>query len=267
MKLERTLGVTSPLMHGKDVEHVQRMLNGSAAATDFGNFRPGEVDGYYGPNCGGATKRAKYWLGYKIGDIKGTYGQGLENFLSGDTHLTPAMKKRREARKKEATAVPLRERAFKQAVSQIGTKESPADSNRVKYSYWYGIIGSWCAMFVTWCYVQAGSKRTFVKGHRYAYVPYMVGDARGNDYRLTRLSKDEVRRGDIVTYDWDGGGQSGSMYASDHTGLFDEWINKSAGTFKTVEGNTAVGNNSNGGQVMRRERTMSEVSCFMRAET
>ena len=56
------------------------------------------------------------------------------------------------------------------------------------------------------------------------------------------------------------------LYASDHVGLFDHWVNKSAGTFATIEGNTAVGNDSNGGEVMRRERSMSQVSCFMRAE-
>lgn len=30
------------------------------------------------------------------------------------------------------------------AQSQIGIKESPAGSNRVKYSRWYGLIGPWC---------------------------------------------------------------------------------------------------------------------------
>lgn len=265
MKLDRTLGVTSPMMHGKDVEHAQHMLHGDAESK-FADYRPGVVDGKYGTATGAAAKRAKYWLGYKASEIRGSYGQTLENFLSGKTPLTSAMKTRRANRLKQAAQVPLREKAFKQAVSQIGTKESPANSNRCKYSYWYGIIGPWCAMFTTWCYVGAGSKLTFRRGVRYSYVPNMVLAARGHDYRMVRISKDEVKRGDIVTFDWEGGGMGGSPYSSDHVGLFDEWINKGAGTFKTVEGNTAVGNNSNGGQVMRRERSMSEVSCFMRAD-
>lgn len=44
------------------------------------------------------------------------------------------------------------------AASQIGTKESPANSNNVKYNTWYygkAVSGSaypWCAVFVCWCF-------------------------------------------------------------------------------------------------------------------
>lgn len=266
MNLDRELAVTSPMMHGKDVEHAQKMLSSKAPGTKFGDFRPGKVDGVYGPRCGMATRRAKYWLGWPKEGITSHYGQVLENLLGGDDSLPGDFKKRREARLKQAAATPMRERAFAKAVGEIGTKEHPPDSNRVKYSSWYGIIGSWCAMFVTWCYVEAGSKETFRKGQRYAFVPFMVDDARGRDWHLVRITKDSVARGDIVTFDWEGGGVGGAALASDHVGLFDSWINKSAGTFRTVEGNTAIGNDSNGGEVMRRDRNMSQVSCFMRAE-
>lgn len=266
MNLPRTLTVTSPHMKGKDVEHAQKMLKSTAAGTKFGSFHPGEIDGDFGPTTAQACRSAKFWLGYPEKSIRGTYGQTLENFLSGDKKLPDDYQTRRNARIKKAGEVPLRVRAFNKAKGEIGTKERPPDSNRVKYSVWYGITGSWCAMFVTWCYVMAGSTKTFRKGQRYAYVPYMVNDARGRNWHLVRLSKDSVMQGDIVTFDWDGGGMGASSYASDHVGLFDAWINKSAGTFRTIEGNTAIGNNSNGGEVMRRERSMSEVSCFMRAE-
>lgn len=267
MKLKRTLAVTSPMMHGDDVKHAQRMLSSDAPGTKYGNFHPGKVDGVYGPICGKAARRAKYFLGYPEERMQtGTYGQQLEDYLSGDKKLPADYAKRRAARIKKAGETPLRQRAFALAVKEIGTKEHPPDSNRCKYTSWYGITGAWCAMFVTWCYVTAGSKETFRKGQRYAYVPYMVSDARGRDWHLVRITKDAVQQGDIVTFDWDGGGTGASAYASDHVGLFDKWINKSAGTFRTVEGNTGIGNDSNGGEVMRRERNMSQVSCFMRAE-
>ena len=45
------------------------------------------------------------------------------------------------------------------AASQIGTKESPAGSNNVKYNTWYygkPVYGAetypWCAVFVSWCF-------------------------------------------------------------------------------------------------------------------
>ena len=59
------------------------------------------------------------------------------------------------------------------ALSQVGTKEVPDGSNRVKYSLWYGLIGAWCMMFAQWLMWKAGIKvfRTastvaFVKHYR-----------------------------------------------------------------------------------------------------
>ena len=42
------------------------------------------------------------------------------------------------------------------ARAELGTTESPAGSNKVKYSTWYGLTGPWCVMFVMWCCNQAG---------------------------------------------------------------------------------------------------------------
>lgn len=269
MKLKRTLHVTSPPMQGDDVEHAQKMLNSTHPDSRFGNFRPGEVDGVFGTTTGNACERAKYWLGYAVKDITPTYGQILENYLGGYKDLPSLYKSRRAARLKASLQTPLRVKAFNRALAELklGVKESPAGSNRVKYSVWYGVIGPWCAMFVTFCYAAAGSKISFVKGKRYAYTPYMVQDARGRDWKLRTLTKDEVKQGDIVMYDWEGGGRTGSAYKTDHTGLFEKWTNKSKGLFTAIEGNTSTTNNSNGGAVMRRNRTISQVSAFIRAET
>ena len=43
--------------------------------------------------------------------------------------------------------------ALQKAISQLGIKESPPESNNVKYGSWYGQnYQPWCAMFVTWCF-------------------------------------------------------------------------------------------------------------------
>jgi hypothetical protein len=138
--------------------------------------------------------------------------------------------------------------ALKKAISQLGVKESPPNTNRVKYSDWYGMVGPWCAMFVTYCFETSGNSPSFVKGQRYAYVPFIVADARAsvNGLRTT----DEPIPGDLVCFDWDVTGY-GAEY--DHIGLFEKW-GREPSTFTTVEGNTSLGNQSNGGAVMRRTR-------------
>ena len=52
--------------------------------------------------------------------------------------------------------------------------------------------------------------------------------------------------GDIVLFDWNSDGRF------DHTGIFKEKI--SATKFKSIEGNTSLKNDSNGGEVMERVR-------------
>jgi hypothetical protein len=61
--------------------------------------------------------------------------------------------------------------------------------------------------------------------------------------------------GDIAIYNWDGG-------APDHIGIVEEYLGN--GQFHAIEGNTAVGNDSNGGQVMRRVRSITNVEGFGR---
>jgi hypothetical protein len=148
----------------------------------------------------------------------------------------------------------VRTAALSRAISQIGVKESPAGSNKVKFSNWYGMVGPWCAMFCTWCFeLGAGDvhKRcpSFARNVRYAYVPYVVADARAGRYGL-RTTDDPIP-GDLVCYDW----QGDTVY--DHIGIFEKWI-PGAQTFTAIEGNTSTSNNSNGGEVMRRTRNLPQ---------
>jgi hypothetical protein len=139
----------------------------------------------------------------------------------------------------------LRERALAKAITQLGVKESPRDSNRVLYTDWYGMVGPWCAMFVTWCYETQGDSPAFVRGQRYSYVPYLLDDARNLRFGL-KVS--EPIPGDCVLYNWDGG-------EYDHIGVFEQWVG--GHTFTAIEGNTSTSNDSNGGEVMRRQRDVN----------
>src|SRR5262249_44791055 len=153
----------------------------------------------------------------------------------------------------------VRSQALRRAVGQIGVKESPAGSNQQKYGSWYGENGvPWCAIFVSWCYengaqdIGKGSASfTTVKeagaGDRYDYVPFIVADAQNGRYGLSISSS--PKPGDLVCYDWNRNGEY------DHVGLFEDF--KSGHTFTAIEGNKSESDNSNGGEVMRRERDVN----------
>jgi len=231
-------------MHGKDVLALQWLLKQRGYLHDAG-------DGVYGPLTAQAVYRAKYWLGYRKPDQEA--GELLTRLLKGEQKPSPAMRARAAVRQKRKKAVPLRVKALKNLTAHLGEKEFPPGSNRVPWaSIWYGVIGPWCAMSVTRAYVDAGSK-TFKRGQRYAYVPYIVGDARAGRNGLTLTTNPQP--GDLVCYDWERNG------IADHVGLFEKWTGQS--TFEAIEGNTAVGNDSNGGEVMRLSRQRSQVQAFV----
>lgn len=142
----------------------------------------------------------------------------------------------------------VRQGALEEARQWLGYVESPPNSNRTTFGSWYGMDGQpWCAMAVTYWYEQnaAGGSPSFVRGSRYSFCPYVYSDASAGRYGLTLTNSPTP--GDLVLYDWDGGGY-------DHIGLFESG-NSSA--WKAIEGNTSPtnsGSQSNGGQVCRRER-------------
>ena len=141
-----------------------------------------------------------------------------------------------------------RQQTLQKAISQIGVKESPANSNQCKYTTWYGLVGPWCAMFCTWCRLTTQpANKTFVKGSRYAYCPYVLSDAQTGRYGLSLTSSPIP--GDLVLYDWDRGG------LPDHIGIFEKG---DARSWTAIEGNTSTSNNSNGGEVMRRNRDTNQ---------
>ena len=108
----------------------------------------------------------------------------------------------------------LRQRALATAKAELGYIEE--GGNRTKYGAWYGMDGQpWCAMFVAWAFEHAGGSPSFAAGSRYAYVPYVVADARATRYGLHTV--DDPIAGDLVCFDWEGD----TVY--DHVGLFERW--------------------------------------------
>lgn len=145
------------------------------------------------------------------------------------------------------------------AIAEIGIKENPSGSNKVKYNteyYGSAVSGSgyaWCAVFVWWVFKHAGCSELFYGGKKSAYCPTIA------DYYIANkqtVSKGSGKPGDIVLFDWN---QNNS---SDHIGIIEK--KNSDGSYTCIEGNTSVGNNSNGGQVMRRQRYQSQISWICR---
>lgn len=264
----RTLQLTSPLMTGEDVRAAQLALAGKVNGP-FGNYSPGVADGEYGPNSAQAASRARYWLGRSkrtIAAAGGSYTATLDAQLRGKAELTATQRVRRNIRlamyRRDRESQPLREKALGIAASQVGVTESPAGSNIVLFSRWYServgysFIGPWCAMFVSWAFSRAGSKRVDPAAGRWAYCPYVEGDARAGRNGLSVVSAGDVRPGDLVLFDWSGDG------TADHIGIVRSAL--SGGTFTTVEGNTSPTSQANGGAVMVRSRDLANVRLFCR---
>ena len=141
------------------------------------------------------------------------------------------------------------------ATKEIGVTENPPNSNLTKFGVWFGLNGvPWCAIFCSWVYDQAGHplKGDYTKG--YASVPYLYQHA-------PKVVDPEM--GDLVIYDWQKGKVKETDWSPDHVGIFKQWIDKKAGTFYAIEGNTSTANDSNGGSVMLRQRNLAYVQGFV----
>lgn len=148
-----------------------------------------------------------------------------------------------------------REAVLAIAAWQVGVLESPAGSNKVKYNTaFYGrkVSGRaypWCMAFIWWVFREAGfnlyktaSCSAFVR----RYKAFSPGQVVTGGYRP----------GDIVFFDF-----SGSRKKTEHVGLV---VSVSGATVTTIEGNTSVGSDANGGAVMRRTRKAGLITCGVR---
>lgn len=141
-----------------------------------------------------------------------------------------------------------REAALKVAVSQLGVTEDPAGSNsgpRVNEylrSTGLGPGYPWCMAFVHWCFKKAG-------------VDLGGGASVGNFEAWGKQHGALVvnpQPGDIVCYRFDADNWP------DHVGIVETVSTDKS--IHTIEGNTAYGNDANGGKVMRRIRRINRCS-------
>ena len=131
---------------------------------------------------------------------------------------------------------------------QIGTKESPPNSNNVRYNTWYygrevsGAAYPWCMVFVQWVFDQAGVKLPV----RTASCGALMRAAQSAGCWATG----DYRPGDVVIYDFPGGA------ATDHCGI----VEAVDGTYiSAIEGNTSSTSDADGGAVERRARKFSQI--------
>ena len=146
------------------------------------------------------------------------------------------------------------------ARSQLGVKESPPDSNRVKYNAAYygrevsGEAYPWCCAFQWWLFREAGAEALFFGGEKTASCTALYNYYRG---RGQAVEPSQAQPGDLVFFVFDGG-KSGGM---NHIGLCES---VEAGYITTIDGNTGTTNEANGGAVMRRRRAMKYVGGVVR---
>ena len=147
------------------------------------------------------------------------------------------------------------EKILEIARSQIGTRESPANSDNVKYNtVYYGreVSGKypWCAVFVWWVFREAGAPELYYGGGETAYCPTLMSFHK-------KQAVTDYRPGDIAFFNFSGKSSAG------HVGICESWD----GTYiTTIDGNTGSASEDNGGAVLRRRRHKKFIAGAYRPE-
>lgn len=159
---------------------------------------------------------------------------------------------------------------LKIAQTKVGIKENPPNSNKVIFNTLFygkevqdgiGLDGKpnknaaypWCATSVSEIFQEAKLPLGKIGWNRgYAGCPYAIEHL--SSWGKEVSYKDSLP-GDIIFFSWKSNG------VWNHTGIL-----KSKGdiNFITLEGNTAVGNDSNGGEYMERQRNIFAGLKFVR---
>lgn len=137
-------------------------------------------------------------------------------------------------------------------------EEGVADNgnNLVKYNTEYygkkvqGDIYLWCCVFIWWVFKHAGASILFYKGRKTASCTTLRDSMSGQRVK-------EPKRGDLVFFNWNKGHDK-----AHHIGIFLRKVD--ANFIETIDGNTGLENESNGGRVMRRIRSKAYVDCYIR---
>lgn len=141
---------------------------------------------------------------------------------------------------------------------EIGVTESPAGSNEQKYGAEFHDNGvAWCAIFTSWCFKHAGDINLI--GGFDDYTVSMAQWFYNHQQWIEPYGK--VQPGDVVFFHF-GSTNTGRWKNIHHVGIVEGIA--ADGRIITIEGNTSVSSDDNGGAVMRRVRSRSGIAGFGR---
>ncbi len=138
------------------------------------------------------------------------------------------------------------EEIIKRAEAEVGTKESPAGSNDVKYNTWYygrhvsGSAYPWCMVFMSWLFRDAN---LFPKSASCANT--------GSWFKSKGQWHGSPQPGDLIFFKYG----TNSRWTN-HVGLV---VKVEGSKIYTIEGNTSKTSDDNGGAVMHRVRSSNIV--------
>lgn len=148
-----------------------------------------------------------------------------------------------------------KQQIINRALAEVGVKECPPNSNRVKYNTWYygkevsGAAYPWCMTFIQWLFKDSG------------LLPIKTASCSALYNKCKELGwiVTNPLPGDIVMYKWD----KSIKNPCQHVGFVVE--NVDAKHIKAAEGNTSISSNDNGGSVMLRIRPIDKsIVAFIR---
>jgi hypothetical protein len=239
----RLLHLTSPELHGPDVQHVQLRLR-------YHGHSPGPITGRYNPATVAAVRAFQRAAKLQVDGIVGRKTLEELNETKRQEHHENVLPGRQ----------PAGIDALEWMRAHLGMKESPPGSNRCPVTAEFGLIGPWCMMTVSLAFKHGaglilGDTTPAPWGYwpdrGFAYVPAFEAWAKTRGYWRGKCTP---AAGYVPCYDWDGDG------VPDHVGIVERYLG--GGQFNSYEGNTAIGNDSDGGELMLRRRYMSEVAGF-----
>lgn len=146
---------------------------------------------------------------------------------------------------------------LRQAHARVGIKENPSNSNNVDCNTWYygrqvsGSAYPWCAVEMCYIFHLVGYDNLILKTASCATM--------GNWFKKNGQFFKDAQVGDLVFFKFK---TTRNANWTNHVGLVIDVL--SNGTIRTIEGNTSVTSNDNGGSVMIRTRDYKNIVGFGR---
>jgi cell wall-associated NlpC family hydrolase len=141
---------------------------------------------------------------------------------------------------------------------EIGYEET--GNNNTKYGKWFGLNNQpWCAIFVSWCYDQAGLVSKVAAQNKKGFASCDAGLKWFTKHNKL-VSIGDAQEGDIVFFQFD------TDAKPDHVGIVAKNM-KRLQALRTIEGNTSPsnkGSQSNGGGVYEKKRSYATVMAVAR---